>query len=401
MVVRKAQDGTLRPLMIAPDRTEIAERIIEVFRSSTGRTRREIAKEIVNIEYGIRNPKIVRGLALIMERLSKFRNRSKVNSREVRNFLFQMGPAVSPEERQEKIARAAEHFSVSSQDIEEALYGDMDSENVLEQCPAVSPEDLNRRYNLEELTTLMSRSRFLEISGIGNWYRFISLIKRQGLIFEAQGNPLRSVRIDGPNSVFNNMERYGSAIARSVEKLAAFSGWTLHAEVDLKGKLYSVDLDSSISYYLPTTAIDDQETFPDPVVIGTRVFFPTRVIEINGQQVYVDVVYHMSPEAIRKRDELIRSAGIRWITVVVGECKKFQGILCFRTRVDWDAVMARASQEYPVSVDPLKEEIDSLYPDTEAILDLLDRRRIPLSYLERIGYRIRWNGILPEVMRSQ
>lgn len=400
MVVRKAQDGTIRPLMIAPDHVDIAEKVIEIYRSSAGRTRKEISKDIVTIEYGIKNPKIVRGLALIMDRMSTFRNRSRVDSKQLRGFLFQMGPAVSPEERQEKIALAAEHFSVSPQDIEEAIYGDMDSENVLDQCPSITPEHLNRRYNLEQLTTLMYRSKFIEASGINNWYRFISLIKRQGLVFEAQGNPLMSVRIDGPNSVFNNMERYGSSMARVVERLTAFPGWKLHAEVEIKDRVYSVDLDSSISYYLPETDIEEEEAIPDPVVIGTRVFFPTRIINVHGQDVYVDIVYHMSPEAIKRRDEMIRSSGIKWITAVVGECKKFQGVLCFRNRVDWDAIIAKASEEYPATTDALREEIDRLYPNTEAILDLLDSRSIPLSHLEKIGYRIKWNGILPEIVRS-
>lgn len=400
MVVRRAQDGTLRPLMIAPDHIDIAKKVIEIYRSSTGRTRKEISKDIVSIEYGMRNPKIVRGLAILMDRLSTFRNISRINSKELRSFLFQLGPAVSPEERQEKIALAAEHFSVSPQDIEDAIYGDMDSENVLDQCPSITPEDLNRRYNLEQLTTLIYKAKFIEVSGLNNWYRFISIIKRQGLVFEAQGNPLSSVRIDGPNSVFNNMERYGSSMARAVEKLTAFPEWKLHADVEIKNRIYSVDLDSSISYYLPETSIEEEEAIPAPIVIGTRVFFPTRIINVNGQNVYVDVVYHMSPEAIKKRDEMIKASGIKWITAVIGECKKFQGILCFRNRVDWDIIIAKASEEYPAATDDLKEEIDSLYPNTEAILDLLERRSIPISHLEKIGYRIKWNGILPEILRA-
>ncbi|PYB68074.1 hypothetical protein DMB44_06135 [Thermoplasma sp. Kam2015] len=400
MVVRKAQDGSLKPMMLNPDNVELAQKVIDLYRSSIGMTKKEIMKGITNIEYGVRNPKIVRGLALIMERTSIFKSRSKVSSKDVRDFLFQLGPAVTPEERYERIKLTAKHFSVSPEDIEDAIYGDMDSENVLEECSSLSALDLNRRFNLEQLTTLMYRARYLEVSGVKDWYRFISMIKGLGLVFEARGNPLQSVRIDGPNSIFNNMDRYGSSIARAVERLTAFEDWTLSAEIAIKDRISSISIDSSIKYYLPEMRMEETDKFPDPVVVGTRVFFPTRIIEVNGKPVYLDVVYHMSPEAIRKRDDVIRSAGIRWITAVVGDCKKFQNIPCFRNKVDWDSLISYASKAFPAEIDPLKDEIDALYPNIDAIMDLLYSRGVPISYLERIGYRIKWNGILPEIYRE-
>ncbi|BAB59713.1 hypothetical protein [Thermoplasma volcanium GSS1] len=404
LVAKKTENGSIRPIVIPPDSKWPAENVIDTFRSSIGLKRRELYERIKDIEYQAKNPKTVRSMALLLERISKFRDSFQVPSSEVRRFLFSLGPAVRPEERHTLVEMAAKHFSVGKQEIEDALYGDIEPEQRLISVPDITPDWLVRNYNLEQIETLIYKAKSMVVKKLSNWLPFIDAIKELGLMFEALNEEGLTVIIDGPNSIFGGMDRYGSALAQAFSLLAGSSSWSISATVSIGGKDYSVQLDQSLNYYLPEKRegmLD--KTYPEPINIDGRLYFPSSVMDIDGKKVYVDIVRNDDINRILKRDSKIRASGYNWITVYIGPSKNWSNYpLRFRSKIDWSLVQAYARKTLPkeTKADYVMAALSKLYPDIDAIIDFLDSNGLPLSIVEKYGYKVSWNGIVPSIEKS-
>ncbi|MGC8609603.1 MAG: DUF790 family protein, partial [Thermoplasmata archaeon] len=395
-----------------PENTDYVNSVISLFESSIGLPRMEIEKKIRELEYTGNNPKIIRAIALVVSRNSKFEASGTLPPEEVRDFIFRYGPTITYEDRNEVLAKAAENFKVSVQDVENSIYSDLEDNMILKEINMKDPVAITKEFNAQELETLLVKSTKINVSIEGDWYRLISAIKRNGLVFEAFETPVKSVIIDGPDSMFRNMERYGSDIAKLSRTIINYSGWKMEADIRIKEKKYRMILDDSVSYYLPESRESDGPKVPDPVYVDHRMFFPSTIIDIGGEKIYVDIVRYGDPEKIRERDAIINKNGIKWLSVFLGDFK-LKGDLVFRNMINWDTVKAVAmkkfrsdkpKQTYELSsedIEVIRRDVDKLFPDSSAILSYLEGNMLrPERILKELGYRIKWNGLDPVIVKS-
>jgi hypothetical protein len=101
MSVRRSKKGTLRSVFLTKENSDYCSSITDAFSRSVEKSRGEIEEELKTMELKVQNPKILRGLALIMFRSSEFRRPSSLDSEIVRKTIFSLArnPIVNPEEQ--------------------------------------------------------------------------------------------------------------------------------------------------------------------------------------------------------------------------------------------------------------------------------------------------------------
>ena len=189
MSVRRSKKGILRSVFLTEENSDYCTSIIELFSSSRGKTRGEIEEELKTMELKVQNPKILRGLALIMFRASEFRKPSPLDSEAVRKAIFSIAknPVVSPEERKAVLESVASSMSSTVQDVDEAIYGDKESNMVLLSPFNFSPDILAKRFNEEQIETVIMKSLWVEVATKTHTNDFIRNLRTKGLLYEEGG----------------------------------------------------------------------------------------------------------------------------------------------------------------------------------------------------------------------
>ena len=411
LMVRRSRKGLVRSVFLSEEHSDYCSSIIDLFRNAVGMKREDIEKEISLLELKSQNPKIVKGLALLMFRLSVLEPPSKLDPQEVRQKVFSISrnPAVSPEERDALLNKIAFDMGTSIDDLKNALYADKESEQVLVSVPDISPEQLARKFNTEQIETVMLKSTVLRIDPGKNKSRFIRFIRRFGLLYSEAGEQLI---VSGPLSIMEHSERYGSSMALLVRKMLYYDGWSLEATVTLKNgkekKDYIYRLDSGATDYAEHEETADVDGFSIPKVplkINGLELFPDYAF--TEKNVYVIITrsrYFQEDFSIAKR--FIESGlNIEIICILNNKEKCPNGALCFKDEIDWKNVRShilgrymenneKAHDEANESIEDLAGVLDSLYPDSDAMISFLESKHLdPLKVLEKLGYKIRWVGL--------
>ena len=255
--------------------------------------------------------KLVRGLAVLLERRSKFSlpsncdgsaHASKAAPADVRRAVFaessRVGLATSEQRRALIVKRAAELCDILPSDVETMLWADLDENHVLDTFDAISTEDLLLWYNMSLAQTLLFGCTQMEfcIDEGSYWKTVLRAVKMQGLMYvleyggckdSGSGSSRKDARthiadaantggsvnrdttittttttnaqikciLDGPLSLFKMTTKYGSAFARLLPVITRTSSWHVDAVISKKTgsgtKLYRFEISSdSASDYL-------------------------------------------------------------------------------------------------------------------------------------------------------
>ncbi|EQD73127.1 protein containing DUF790, endonuclease-like protein, partial [mine drainage metagenome] len=111
LLARAYKDG-VRPVFLGDPMLPQAEAVLRIYRERVGQSRRELGKQVRDLEAKVDKYKVVRGLALLVERRCAFSPREGPSPTKVRARLFDetKGAAVTPEERAAVLARLAPEF---------------------------------------------------------------------------------------------------------------------------------------------------------------------------------------------------------------------------------------------------------------------------------------------------
>jgi predicted nuclease of restriction endonuclease-like RecB superfamily len=211
-----------------------AEAIIRLYGESVGAKRGAIRERVAELENAYGDYRFVRGLAALVERACTFASSSHADPLKVRHMLFaeasRRGFPTSPEERKAIVLEVASALALAPSDVEESMYADLDSEEVLESCPSLKPMDLLKQYNLSLTQTLLFSSTEMEFTASGNWQRIFRAVKFHGLMYTAsKRGGLVHVRLDGPTSLFKLTRRYGTALAKVLPEIMRGKPWRIEA----------------------------------------------------------------------------------------------------------------------------------------------------------------------------
>lgn len=443
MTVRKSKGGFVRSVFLTGESSDYAAEVIRLFTSSLGRKRDDIQDEVQRLELRSQNPKIVRALALLMFRLSKLDPPSRLDAPSVRKAIFQRAttPAVTPEDRISILTDIAEEFKKDPSEIESAMYADKEGEQVLSAIPSITPEDLGKIFNAEQIETVMLKSSQVTINMKTDPARLIRRIHSLGLLYDHKILPdVHKISISGPVSIMKHSERYGSRLAILMRFLFKIRNWDLEARVTLKNSgekaEYTYHLDESVVSLLPESEPEDSvnrgKTPPMELEVGGNVVYPDYEVSINDRKI---AVFFTRPHYYEEDFQLVKSAvgngydADLFCLLDSGE-KCPSGAHCLRDEIDYGFIRTFLMEKYAAKDEKnralapsdmkkdLKENqvrsrdstsppeavishLAALYPDSQAMLDYLDFMGMnPTDVLEKAGYKVIWKGLRIQVSRE-
>jgi len=254
-----------------------ANTLCALFGGAVGRRRAELDEDLADLVGDDADFAITRGLAKLLDDRSTWEIVAPMDPSELRTLLFEaaaehhpvrshrrdppdppQGPAASPGQgpgaadagvppalrvRAKRVTRAdvignvADSLGITPQEIEDAIYGDLKSEQRMTAHKAIDPDALLHRYNLAlaqgtlframELRIRVRVDRPARLRQIFRYLKFFQLMHRARR--EATG--AWTITIDGPTSVLQSAQRYGLQMAKFLPAVLLLSDWELEADL--------------------------------------------------------------------------------------------------------------------------------------------------------------------------
>ena len=349
LVARKYRD-TIAPVYLPLNDTNLAlaERLIRVFNDHRTKKKREVEATVTGLEAQGPDYRVVRGLAVLLERRCRLDVEAAVDPSALRRRLFHAtsreGIPATLQARGRILRDEAQALAVSVHEVEASLYADLDEELVLTAFTPLDADALLRQYNLSLTQTLLFRSSTMEFTVSGNWQRIFRGIRWLGLIYTIQLQTAGYwVKVDGPLSLFRLGHRYGSRLAQLVPHIIAARDWRLRAHVlrrQSDHQLLNLTLNSrnhGVFLKAGETGIDEaydslvEEDFaqrfnalgsgwrltrePGPLSVGRHVMLPDFLLEKNGLRVYLEVAGFWTPAYLQHK--LKQLAGVANVDMIV------------------------------------------------------------------------------------
>ncbi len=435
MTVRRSnKDGTVKNTFLFRGSLPVVSRIVETFHRSIGRTRSEILNSLKEFELRSQNPKVIRGLVYLLFRLSTLERASALDPEKVRMEIFRTArsPSVNVGERLGVLKKVAEKMGTTVEEIENAIYADLEDNLILRKVPAITPPQLLYLYNSEQIETVIMKSQWIQITLSENYGRLVRKIRSLGLLYShTENGNLHTLKVSGPVSVLEHSERYGIRLALLVKYLLHLAMWELDAIVSLRDgrekRDYRYHIDDSVREFTGISPLQMEKlpSFvhdgPDPLERSGVTIFPDYELVLDGRKTYVIVT---RPRYLQEDILTLKMAGVEQdecvtVCLLEGKEKCPPGTICFRDRVDWYALRDRllsyeskgrkvitsahkTRREKLEQVNNNNKEIDEkslshlrkLFPDTDAMIDFLEFKGFPvIPSLQRAGFKVSWKGL--------
>jgi len=226
---------------------QLAEQILDLFRSMQGRTRGEL-EELLEETFGDEaNTLLHQGLAKLLEDGCEFETLSGQPPDKVRQVVFRTATAYRTAEASEYAAQtfdrnrvlesAARELGLSVEEVERHLFADLKSEQKLIRFKEPTPEQLLQRYNVALAQAVLLRAVRLTIrihkEPPQRYRQLLRHIKFRRLICEMQreGPDTYTLLLDGPLSLFSATNKYGLQLALFLPAVLLCKHFELTAEL--------------------------------------------------------------------------------------------------------------------------------------------------------------------------
>ncbi|MFB6107402.1 MAG: DUF790 family protein [Haloplanus sp.] len=231
--------GGYHPQFAGREHRPLAARVLGTFADHVGRPRRELDDALAALEPEADHFKLVRGFAALCERDATFETRARVPPERARRVAFETAETVgvvTDDERTEALSRAADRLGVERDALDDSLYADRESRQILRAFdPRWNPDELLEQYDLSLAQTALFDATEVRVRS-ADPKRLVSAVKRLGLMYEVRTTPDgREVVVTGPDGLFRRTRRYGTAFARLLRSTATAPEWTLSATIDDRG----------------------------------------------------------------------------------------------------------------------------------------------------------------------
>ncbi len=165
-----------------------------------------------------------------------------------------------PQWRKELFIESAKKLQkgILPETVQEDIYGDLPDFEKLSSFKDITPEMLINRYNMAQAQILLMNAQKVEIviqSGdVSDLRKLLKTIKFFRLMgkFSAAGKNKIKIEISGPFAIFDSSSKYALQLANLLPALALLPKWTLHAQVTLAHREYTLSLSEKnglVSHY--------------------------------------------------------------------------------------------------------------------------------------------------------
>jgi predicted nuclease of restriction endonuclease-like RecB superfamily len=368
----KVRDGIVLPGWLRVDRAHNINRagqLIDVMDRLVGGTRGELEEALRTETDTSRDFRVRRGLAHLLLNRATFDMATTLPPTDVRQFVFERAAQAHPisnESRAVVLAAAAAHFGVAIDDIEHALYADLDQHQRYTSYQSMSSEELLHRYNVALAQAILLRCSDVHIAlrdptpkRLRQLFRYLKFYR---LLYRPEADPGGNdglekdyrIVVDGPLSIVNQSTRYGLSLAQFLPALLLCEDWSLTATVQAKKRsprgLFQLDSALGLASHYPNTGMwiaDEERALFDRLVAlaspwrveegsewvdlaGYDAFVPDWVIRDpeTGRFVYVEIIWRWRRRSLEKRWKLLQEHGPANMVLAV----------CRNGRADLDAL---------------------------------------------------------------
>ncbi|MBZ6496610.1 DUF790 family protein [Natrinema longum] len=331
--------GGYHPQFAVRSHRPLAARVIGTYQGHVGESRGALEDALTALERDADDFKLVRGLAALLEREAVFETNAAVDPERARRAAFEAAEAVgvvTEDERAMALIRAGESLDVSADDLEAALYADLEDRQVLSAVePRWDPDGLIAQYNLSLAQTALFDATEVRVRS-SDPKALISAIKRLRLMYEIRRDEgaagdgdlsEREVVVTGPTHLFRATRRYGTRFARLLRTVANADRWQLGATIDDRGTERTLELSDEDPVRVPDAEPVAEVSFdsgveaafaarfsnldldwtlvrePEPLATGTRVMIPDFAFEYEygDFRLYFEIMGFWTPEYVAKK----------------------------------------------------------------------------------------------------
>jgi len=438
MTVRKSRNGTVRSIFLTEENSDYCSAVLDLFKSRIGSSREEIEKEIKILELKIQNPKIIRGLSLIMFRISKMSPPARLDAELVRSTIFKYAviPPVSQEGREQILGKVAEELGSNVEEVTSSMYADKENEQILESVPDISHDELSKKFNMEQIETVILKCLTMTVRMNENMSRIVRKARSLGLLYNLeQDQDQSSITLSGPVMIEEHSERYGYKFALFVRFLMRFQDWEMDAAVSLKNakgkEEYAYHLDSSVTEYTGNVSEPGHGMHnsyfrddPEPVVVKNNRIFADYSLLLGERKIMILITRPNYYEEDYSIMEGIKNAGHECALFCIVEsgqkCPK--GANCMKSEFNFtdayefllkrhefeekrkkvaEEITKRDAEENKRKLtEKMIRHLNDLYPDSAAMVDYLDFMGFsPAEALTEAGYKVKWHGLRIEATK--
>lgn len=332
-----------RPQFVSPDRADLVARVIGIYQGHVGRQRGDLEAALADQERKVDDFKLVRGFAKLLEQEATFETRAPIEPEHAREVSFEAAESVgvvTEAERMAALDRAADRLGVEPDDLDGALYADLDERQVLvEFDPRWTPDELVVQYNLSLAMTALFDATEVRVRS-SDPRTLVSSVKWLGLMYEVRKTnerregsdvrgrlPDREVVVTGPDALFRSTRRYGTRFARLLRTVAGASEWRLEATIDDRGTERTMRLSDEDPVAVPSTEPIEEMRFdsgveaefaarfealnldwtlvrePEPLEAGERVMIPDFAFDYayGDFRIFFEIMGFWTPEYVQKK----------------------------------------------------------------------------------------------------
>ncbi|MEM6954910.1 MAG: DUF790 family protein [Myxococcota bacterium] len=301
-----------------------------------GSTRAELLEAIADLPVGARERKVADGLKkLVLDRCT-FETDGTVDAPALREWIFEKAANARREgafDRDALFLRAAEHFKVNADSVEDLLFGDLKEAQRLLAFDGIDGPDLVDIYDEAQVQAVLLRAESIvaEVRGASaKTYRALfRKLKFLRLLHEINAvDDGYRIELSGPLSLFRSGTKYGLSLALALPAIRACNSWELKAKVRWGKERTPLDFAASGK----GSGADEGADLPDDVCryvekqrarvkSGKSQWMPraaTKILDVPGlgtcipdlvcsrgdDKVYVEVMGFWSRDAVWKRVEL-------------------------------------------------------------------------------------------------
>jgi uncharacterized protein len=317
-----------------PSYLRVADDLIKIVSSHIAHRRAELDRALeeyvgVGTEY-----KTIRGLIKLLLDECEFETVSPIDPVEIRSNIFVRAKEYHPvnaDTRRQLLEMVAKELDCRPEDINSALYADLEDNQRLGHVEPLSAEELLNRYNLAQAQALLYRCIAMNIEvepqDPSSSRQLFDSIKSYRLIHTISGSSVTgyTIKLDGPVSLFHRSQKYGVQMAVFLPALLLCKGWSMRAEISIKGSDRAYfELDSNQnrlhSHYLNITTTEHPimdkiingwsrlnsgwtlRPSKEVINVGEIAFIPDFIVEDeNGKGVYLEVLGFWTPHHLTSR----------------------------------------------------------------------------------------------------
>jgi hypothetical protein len=370
----RRRKGTMKPIYASEEELGLAKTLVAVHLDAVEKTRRALKESVSDCEELGYDYKLVRGLASLLEARCAFESRAVIPPLNARKAVFgEAGRTVvaTEEKRNRVMANAAFRLGISTLELEQSLYADLDDEQTLAGFEEPEPLDLLKEYNFALTVALVAHGKRLEVSYKGRDKGLEAAVGRLGESRVSSSGGVSRLVVEWRPSSRSGYR--GALIEGVLSKLLQLKGWALSVAVvyPLKvGKAYRLELKGDVEEGMMSAGAQrDEPLIPEarraPRIVSRPA--PKPKTRSSGGVVIVDDVARRMGLTESEVREIYRGENLL----------DLGGVLISREKRD---EVREALEGAP----------DMRFDAVKGLLRVLGVKQ-PVPVLEALGYEIEWN----------